>query len=80
MSDIQLIAALVEEKAERAVALARTVWAYAEPNWREVKSAAAIAGALETEGFAVERAACGMATAFVAEWGEAGPVIAFLGE
>lgn len=80
MNDVQQIAALVAEKQESAIALADAVWQYAEPNWREAKSAAALADALEQEGFAVERAACGMETAFVAEWGTGGPVIAFLGE
>lgn len=67
-------------KKESAIALARAVWGFAEPNWRETQSAAAISAALEAEGFALERRPCGMETAFVATWGGEGPVIAFLGE
>ena len=68
------------KKKESAIALARAVWGFAEPNWRETQSAAAISAALEAEGFALERRPCGMETAFVATWGGEGPVIAFLGE
>lgn len=60
--------------------LEQEVWQYAELNFREYKSARAIAAALENEGFTVKHNAGGMKTAFVAEYGEGLPVIAFLGE
>ena len=80
MNEAQRITEWVEQKKESAIALARAVWGFAEPNWRETQSAAAISAALEAEGFALERRPCGMETAFVATWGGEGPVIAFLGE
>lgn len=80
MNDARQIAALVEENGEAAIALAKDVWRFAELNWRETQSAGALAGALAREGFSLERAPCGMETAFVASWGTDGPVIAFLGE
>ncbi|MFQ7003204.1 MAG: hypothetical protein ACLRRT_05675 [Ruthenibacterium lactatiformans] len=78
MNEAQRITEWVEQKKESAIALARAVWGFAEPNWRETQSAAAISAALEAEGFALERRPCGMETAFVATWGGEGPVIAFL--
>ncbi len=80
MNEAQRITEWVEQKKESAIALARAVWGFAEPNWRETQSAAAISAALEAEGFALECRPCGMETAFVATWGGEGPVIAFLGE
>ena len=69
MNEAQRITEWVEQKKESAIALARAVWGFAEPNWRETQSAAAISAALEAEGFALERRPCGMETAFVATWG-----------
>ena len=51
------------------------IWRYAEPAWREYKSAAAYRDLLRDEGFAVEAGSGGMPTAFVATWGEGGPVV-----
>lgn len=80
MKDKDAICALVDAAAEKAAALAREVWRLAELNWRETKSAAVLAAAMEADGFSVERAPCGMETAFIASWGHGGPVIGFLGE
>ena len=55
MNEAQRITEWVEQKKESAIALARAVWGFAEPNWRETQSAAAISAALEAEGFALER-------------------------
>ena len=47
MNEAQRITEWVEQKKESAIALARAVWGFAEPNWRETQSAAAISAALE---------------------------------
>ena len=78
--DLELISRLVEEKRDRALALNREIWSWAELNFREEKSAKALADALEQEGFTVERNAAGMRTAFVASYGSGRPVIGLLGE
>ena len=78
--DLELIGRLVEEKRDRALALNREIWSWAELNFREEKSAKALADALEQEGFTVERNAAGMRTAFVASYGSGRPVIGLLGE
>ena len=46
----------------------------------EARSAEFIARILEAEGFALERGVADMPTAFVAQWGEGGPVIGILAE
>ena len=51
------------------------IWGYAEPAWREYKSAKAYVELLRAEGFAVEEGSGGMPTAFMATWGEGGPVL-----
>ncbi|MDA8051839.1 MAG: amidohydrolase [Rhodospirillales bacterium] len=51
------------------------IWNYAEPAWREYRSAAAYVSLLREEGFAVEVGSGGMPTAFAAEWGRGGPVL-----
>jgi len=56
------------------------LWNYSEIALREVKSAEFLAGILEAEGFKLERGVADMPTAFVAEWGEGGPVIGILAE
>lgn len=51
------------------------IWRYAEPAWREYKSARAYVELLRRHGFAVEEGSGEMPTAFMATWGEGGPVI-----
>jgi aminobenzoyl-glutamate utilization protein B len=56
------------------------IWEYAEPAYREYKSARAYRELLEDRGFEVEAGTAGMPTAFLAEWGEGGPTIATYAE
>jgi len=56
------------------------LWNYSETALREVRSAEFLAAILEAEGFALERGVADMPTAFVAEWGDGGPVIGILAE
>jgi aminobenzoyl-glutamate utilization protein B len=51
------------------------IWRYAEPAWREYKSARAYRDVLRATGFAVEEGSGGMPTAFVATWGTGRPVL-----
>ncbi len=51
------------------------IWRYAEPAWREYRSARAYCELLRAEGFDVEEGSGEMPTAFVARWGSGGPVI-----
>ena len=51
------------------------IWNFAEPAWREYKSAKAYCELLRAEGFDVEEGSGGMPTAFAASWGKGGPVL-----
>ena len=56
------------------------LWKYSEIALKEVRSAEFLADILEKEGFKLERGVADMPTAFVAEWGNDGPVIGILAE
>src|SRR5437868_11085834 len=58
----------------------RDIWGYAEPSLLEHRSAERLAKLLEENGFTVTRGVADMPTAFVAEWGDDGPVIGILAE
>ncbi len=53
-----------------------TIWHFAEPAWREYRSAAWYVERLKAEGFEVEEGSGGMPTAFCARWSNGeGPVV-----
>lgn len=52
-----------------------TIWEFAEPSWREYRSAKWYVDALRKEGFTVEEGSGGMPTAFCATWGQGGPIL-----
>ena len=56
------------------------IWGFAESGFEETRSSAALATALEAEGFALKRGIAGMETAFEASYGSGGTVVALLGE
>jgi aminobenzoyl-glutamate utilization protein B len=70
----------VEAQQARFRALADAVWATPETCYREARSVAAHTAELLHHGFRVTDNVAGIPTAVVGEWGEGGPVIAFLGE
>ena len=58
-----------------------TIFDYAEPAWREYRSAAWYVDRLRAEGFTVEEGSGGMPTAFCAEWANGdGPVVGMYAE
>jgi aminobenzoyl-glutamate utilization protein B len=60
--------------------IAQTIWNYAEMGYQEEKSSALLQKTLRDEGFKIETGVAGIPTAFIAEYGLEGPVIAILGE
>ncbi|MDR1514603.1 MAG: amidohydrolase [Synergistaceae bacterium] len=74
------LAGLIDAKAEKFTRVSDDIWGYAETRFDLPKSAGALISALESEGFQVQRGAAGMEHAFVATYGEGGPVIGFLAE
>ncbi len=60
--------------------IALKIWDYAEMGYLEVKSSALLQKTLQDEGFKITTGVAGIPTAFIAEYGNEGPVIAILGE
>lgn len=71
---------LVEEQAPRFHALSNAVWAVPETCYAEHASVALHLEELEHQGFRITKNLADIPTAVMGEWGEGGPVIAFLGE
>ena len=69
----------IDEHTRRFSEFHSRVWSYAEPAWREYKSAKAYCDLLRAEGFAVEESSGEMPTAFAARWGKSGPVLGGFG-
>ncbi len=70
----------VDKHEESLTALAKRIWEYAEPGFKEVRSSKDIAEYLENEGFKVTLGVGTVPTAIMAEYGSGHPVIAYLGE
>src|SRR6516165_2081752 len=65
----------IDEQSHRFSEWNLKIWEYAEPAWREYKSAKAYCDLLRSEGFTVEAGSGGMPTAFAATWGKGRPVL-----
>ena len=72
--------ASVDAQADRTARVAQELWEYAELGYLETRSSGLMQAELEGEGFRIEVGIAEIPTAFVAEWGEGGPVIAILAE
>jgi len=64
----------------RFVDLSDRVWAMPEVCYTEARSAAEHLAELRHQGFRITENVAGIPTALIGEWGEGGPVIAFMGE
>jgi aminobenzoyl-glutamate utilization protein B len=67
--DVDAHAVLVQQMVD-------TVFSFGEPGFEEVRTSAYLTGVLEQNGFKVTRGVAGIPTAFIATWGEGGPLIA----
>ncbi|MHA2428226.1 MAG: M20/M25/M40 family metallo-hydrolase [Candidatus Hermodarchaeia archaeon] len=65
----------VDGNQERLSAFHMEIWNYAEPAWREYRSAQAYVDLLRQEGFEVEEGSGDMPTAFMARWGKGKPIL-----
>ena len=70
----------VDAQYDRTERVARQLWEWAEVGYQETKSSALLQSELKANGFTVQEGVAGIPTAFVAEYGSEGPVIAILGE
>lgn len=72
--------ALVDGEAERTARVAQQLWEFAELGYLETQSSGLLQSELAKEGFTITNSVAEIPTAFVAEWGSGGPVIAILAE
>ncbi|MFF2369804.1 amidohydrolase [Agromyces sp. NPDC058110] len=80
MRDTTPIEEIVESYGPRFTRLSDEIWDDPQLRWQEYGSMAKQIEAAEEHGFRIEREVGGIPTAFFAEKGEGGPLIAFLGE
>ncbi len=76
----QTAAEWVDENSRKLLDASTRLWDLAEIALKEHRSAELLAGMLEDAGFSVERGVSDMPTAFVAEYGQGQPIVAFLAE
>src|SRR5580692_7219499 len=74
------IASAVDERADGFIELSDQIWDNPELRWQEFASIAAQKDMAAAAGFRVTENVAGIPTAFSAEYGSGGPVIAILGE
>ncbi|MCV6615653.1 MAG: amidohydrolase [Cellvibrionaceae bacterium] len=70
----------IDAQRAEAVALADSLWNWAEMGYQEYKSSAAMQSQLKAAGFSVKAGLAGIDTAFVASYGDKGPVIGIMAE
>jgi aminobenzoyl-glutamate utilization protein B len=80
MQTEQGLADWLEERQERFIKMADTIWAHPEVALTESKACELQAESLARDGFTITRNVGGLPTAFMAEWGSGAPVIGYLGE
>lgn len=72
--------AFIDANADRTARVAQSLWDYAELGYLETRSTDLLQSELAAAGFRIDKGIADIPTAFVAEWGEGGPVIAILAE
>jgi aminobenzoyl-glutamate utilization protein B len=70
----------IDKKAQIFCDLGDQIWGFAETRFALKRSADALCKCLEQEGFTIRRGVSGMSDAFIASYGQSGPVIGILGE
>lgn len=70
----------IDARYDDTAAVARQLWEWAEVGYQEERSSALLQRQLSVAGFSVEKGVADIPTAFVAEYGDGGPVIAILAE
>jgi aminobenzoyl-glutamate utilization protein B len=70
----------IDVNSQKMAEMSDTLFSWAEPGLREYKSARLLIDYLRDNGFTIEENVSGMPTAFVANWGEGGPVMGLFAE
>lgn len=76
----QMMLEWLEEQAPRFTKMADQIWEKPEILWGEFFSSKLQRDFLRDEGFKITENPAGMNTAFIAEWGQGKPILAFIGE
>lgn len=74
------VLAKLDSRADAYSEIAQNIWGLAEMGYLEEQSSALLQKVLSDEGFEIKAGVAGIPTAFVAEFGSGGPVVAILGE
>jgi len=78
--DSDAVMDFIDSRYEDTADIARTIWEFAEVGYQETQSSTLLQGTLAAEGFTIEAGVANIPTAFVANYGSGGPVIAILAE
>jgi len=78
--DISAVMSKIDARYDETAAVARQLWEWAEVGYQETQSSTLLQNKLKAEGFKIDAGVAGIPTAFVAEWGSSGPVVAVLAE
>lgn len=79
-ADTAEILASIDARSEKSAETARKLWEWAEVGYQEEKSSGLLQQLLRAQGFSIDAGVAEIPTAFVAEYGQGGPVIAILAE
>jgi len=79
-ADNKDVLAGIEARYDETSAIARQIWEWAEVGYQEEKSSNLLKQTLKNAGFKIESGVAGIPTAFTAEFGSGGPVIAIMAE
>jgi len=78
-AEAQVLSA-IDARYDETARVARQIWEWAEVGYKENQSSALLRDRLKTAGFKITDGVAGIPTAFTAEFGSGGPVIAILAE
>ena len=78
--DSDAVIDFIDSRYEDTADIARTIWEFAEVGYQETQSSTLLQESLSAEGFTIETGVANLPTAFVANYGDGGPVIAILAE
>ncbi|RLA32237.1 MAG: amidohydrolase [Gammaproteobacteria bacterium] len=78
--DSDAVIDFIDSRYEDTADIARTIWEFAEVGYQETQSSTLLQDSLSAEGFTIEVGVANIPTAFVANYGSGGPVIAILAE
>ena len=79
-SATEAVLASLDAKSEHYAEIAHEIWNLAEVGYQEYQSSELLQQQLRAAGFAIEPGVAGIPTAFIASYGEGGPVVAILAE